>query len=118
MNSKTYTHPLVNKHICAIPPGHIYTHGQKSFVIKMINTGKLKCILTYYKHNYYIVSIHWRNLNIKSIKYFWMVGVYICTVDICLRRSFPDTSKMSIQPVAISSIMKEILPMSNPSTET
>ena len=82
---------------------------------------------TYYKHNYYIVRIHWHNLNIK---YFWMVGIYMymgyatwggggnCPVDISMRRIFPDTSKMSIQPVAISSIMKEILPMSNPSTET
>ena len=30
-------------------------------------------------------------------------------VDICLRRIFPDISKMSIHPVAISSIMKKNL---------
>ena len=49
MVSKTYTHPLVNNHLCEIPPGHI-PMAKKSFVIIMINTGKLKCILTYYTH--------------------------------------------------------------------
>ena len=49
MDSKTYTHPLVNSHICKIPPGHIPI-VPKSFVIIMINTGKLKWILTYYTH--------------------------------------------------------------------
>ena len=82
MVSKTYTHPLVNNHLCEIPPW-TYTHGQKKFCYNNDQYRKIKVhsyiLHTYYKHNYYIVSIHWRNLNIKSIKYFWMVGIYICT---------------------------------------
>ena len=46
----------------------------------------------------YLVSIYWRN---KSKYQICLDGGCICPVDICLRRICPDTSKLSIHPIAI-----------------